>query len=467
LKPKILLVKPYGVADEIIPPISLGLLATQIRDKFDVRILDALKEKMDSAAVTRLAVSHGFNMVGFQTWTKDIHEIKTTCTKLKEVSPEIVTIVGGIHPTMVPERTLVFFGPVLDYAYQGEAEFGLKALMDLYQSGDVSAASLSKIPGLIWREGEIIHLNENCRLADLDSAGFPAWDLMPPSSYPKAPHGAFYRNFPIAPIIITRGCPFSCRYCSAKAASGGKLRSRSLNHVLDELTLLQRDFGVKEFQIEDDNFTLNNRFVEQFCDGLATRGLKFSWTFPNGIRLDTVDRALLKQMKQAGCYALNFGVESGSQRVLDMIKKGLTLEQIKEQITLAHEVGFYIGGFFIVGFPGETREEIEQTIKLSCALPLDRIGVSYFQPFPGTSFFDELVKKGEIPVDWAERHHSSLHNLTYVTETLTAQELQRLRRKMLRSFYFRPQIILNLAKQVNSLDHFYYMAKRSIRWLKA
>jgi len=467
LTPKVLLVKPFGVADEIIPPISLGLLATQIRKQYEVKVLDALKEGLDAPTVAKLAVSERFTVVGFQAWTKDIHEIKATCARIKESAPDVVTIVGGIHPTMVPERTLTFFGNVLDYAYQGEAETGFKALLDAINAGDLSPVTLGAIPGLVWREGGRIRRNENCFLSDLDSVGFPAWDLMPPASYPEAPHGAFYRNFPIAPIIITRGCPFSCTYCSAKAASGAKLRSRSLDNVLDELTILQRDFDVREIHIEDDNFTLNNRFVEQFCEGLRTRGLKFSWSFPNGIRLDTVNRPLLQLMKKAGCYALNFGVESGSQRILDMIRKGLTLEQIRKQLTLAHEEGFYIGGFFIVGFPTETKEEIEQTIKFACSLPLDRIGVSYFQPFPGTPIFHELVEKGEIQEDWAEQHHSSLHTLTYVAKTLTARELQAFRRKMLRSFYFRPRVILNMARQVNSLNHFYYMARRSIRWLRA
>ena len=467
MTPKVLLVKPFGIADEIIPPISLGLLATQIRGRYEVKVLDALKERMNATAVAELVAAEKFTVVGFQAWTKDIHEIKATCAKVKESAPDVVTIVGGIHPTMAPERTLSFFGPVLDFAYQGEAEKGLPALLELLGAGDRSAASLGSIPGLVWRDNGRTVCNENCFLTDLDSVGYPAWDLMPPASYPEAPHGAFYRNFPIAPIIITRGCPFSCRYCSAKAASGGKLRSRSLQNVLEELTSLHNEYGVREIQIEDDNFTMNKQFVRDFCESLLSRKLQFSWSFPNGIRLDMVDKPLLQLMKKAGCYALNFGVESGSQRILDMIKKGLTLEQIRRQLILAHDEGFYIGGFFIVGFPSETREEIEQTIKFACSLPLDRIGVSYFQPFPGTPLAQELVEKGEIPADWAEQHHTTLHDLTYVTPTLSAHELQSMRRKMLRSFYLRPRTFINMLRQVNSPQHLYYMAKRSIRWIKA
>lgn len=462
---KVLLVKPYSVADEIIPPISLGLLATQIRKDHEVRILDALKDQLDSVAVSKLAVAEGFNVVGFQAWTKDVYEIRTTCKLIKELSPETITIVGGIHPTMDPEGTLKFFGDCLDYAYSGEGEIGVKKLLDMLESGITRAASLSEIPGLVWRNSQDIRVNQNAFNSDLESFGFPAWDLMAPSTYPKAPHGAFYRNFPIAPIIVTRGCPFPCTFCSAKTASGGKLRTRSVEHVIDELKLLHDRFGVREFQIEDDNFTLDNSFVEQFCDKLLTQGLKMTWSFPNGVRLDTMDRQLMQLIRKAGCYALNFGVESGSQRVLDMIKKGLSLQQIKEQLILAHEEGFEIGGFFIVGFPTETKEEIEESIRFACSLPLDRIGVSYFQPFPGTPLFNELVKKGEIDSDWVYQHSTSLQSLTYVPSTLSVSELQSLRKKMLRSFYFRPKTLINMMKQIRSPSHFYYMAKRSIRWL--
>lgn len=466
MKLKVLLVKPFGVADEIIPPISLGILATQIRERHEVRILDALKERLDSEAVSNVVISEGFNVVGFQAWSKDIHEIKATCLKIKASRPEVTTIVGGIHPTMAPEGTLTFFGDSLDYAYQGEGEIGFKMFLELISSGSISVDSLAKVPGLVWRGDTEIRVNQNCLSADLDSFGFPAWDLMPPSSYPEAPHGAFFRNFPVVPMIVTRGCPYPCTFCAAKAASGGKLRSRSLGHVIDELKILYHEFGVREFQIEDDNFTLNNRFVEQFCEALLSLDLKMTWSFPNGIRLDTIDRPLLRLMRKSGCYALNFGVESGTQRVLDMIKKMTTLDQIREQLTMAHEEGFDIGGFFIVGFPTETKEEVEETIRFACSLPLDRIGVSYFQPFPGTPLFYELVEKGEIRENWADIHHTSLQSLTYVPAAITSEELRYLRKKMLRSFYFRPRTFVNMLKQVRSPKHLYYMAKRSIRWLR-
>jgi radical SAM superfamily enzyme YgiQ (UPF0313 family) len=443
----------------------MGLLATQVRNEHDVSIVDALKERMNEDAIARLVASQRVDVVGFQAWSNNIHLIKKACIKIKDVRKEAITIVGGIHPTMVAEGTLKFFGECLDYAYNGEGEKGFKMFLDNLASDNISPDSLSKIPGLVWREGSAIKVNENSFIEDLDSIGLPAWDLMPPDSYPRAPHGAFFKNFPVAPIIITRGCPFPCAFCSAPPASGRKIRSRSLESVIEELKLLKYRFGVREFHVEDDNFTLNNKLVGAFCEKLLSLDLAMSWSFPNGIRLDTIDYSLLRLMKRAGCYAINFGVESGSERILKMIKKLTTLEKTRSQLTMAKEVGFDIGGFFIIGFPSETEEEINETIVFACSLPLDRVGVSYFQPFPGTTFFNELVKKGEISEDWADHHSTSLHTLTYVPATLTSERLQHLRQKFLHSFYLQPRVFMNMLKQVRSPSHLYYMTKRAIRWL--
>jgi radical SAM superfamily enzyme YgiQ (UPF0313 family) len=464
---KILLVKPYGVADELIPPLSLGWIATQVRARHEVVILDAMKERFRARQVADLVNAESFDLVGFQAWTKDIHEIRETCELIKKTSPVVITVVGGIQPTMQPVETLNFFGASMDFAWQGEAEKGFGPFVDAVAQGVPGYSILSGIPGLVWRNGIDVMVNQNQFIDDLDAVGLPAWDLMPPNSYPKSPHGAFYRNFPLAPIVVTRGCPFPCRFCSAREASGARLRSRSIDSVLGELALLHDRFGIREFQIEDDNFTLSRDYVRAFCDRLIAQGLNMTWSFPNGVRLDTLDSDTLSLMRKAGCYALNFGVESGSPRILEQICKKSTAGQMRAQIEMAKNAGFDLGGFFIIGFPGETRDEIEETIQYANSLPLDRIGVSYFQPFPGTSFFNELVASGEISVDWGLNQHTSLHDLTYVPRTLTKPELAILRRRFLTSFYFRPKILLGMLKQVNTASHLFHMLKRSARWLKA
>ncbi|MBW1668182.1 MAG: radical SAM protein [Deltaproteobacteria bacterium] len=462
---KVLLVKPFDISDEVIPPISLGWLAAHIKDRHQVRILDALKERKKGNEIPGIVQRENIDVVGFQVWTKDIHNVKSTSIAIKSVNPKTKIIVGGCHPTVLPERTINFLGESIDFAFQGEGEVGFRLLVDALCSGD-GEGSFKEIPGLVWRDGHDIHVNKNTFIQDLDALGFPAWELMPPSTYPKAPHGAFYKNFPVAPIIVTRGCPYPCTFCSARVISGSKIRTRSVGHVIEELSMLYRKFHVREFHIEDDNFTLSRDFVENFCESLLRKEIRMTWGFPNGIRLDTMDRPLFRLMKRAGCYALNFGIESGSPRILKMIKKKLDLEQIREQLTLAKEERFEVGGFFILGFPTETREEMEETISFARSLPLDRIGVSYFQPFPGSTLYHELVNAGEIDEDWVNHHHTTLHDLTYVSSTTTVEELRRARRKLLVSFYFRLGILWGLLRQVRSHKHLYYITKRGIRWLR-
>src|SRR3989338_5232142 len=415
---KVLLVKPFGIADEIIPPVSLGLLATHIRDYHSVKILDALKEGLNGTAVAKMVKREDIDVVGFQIWTKDIHNVREISNIIKSLRPDTKIIVGGIHPTVSPEGTMRFFDKSIDFAYQGEGEIGFKLFLDAIES-DEGPVAMKKVAGVVWKEGYDIKVNNNKLNENLDSLGFPAWDMMPPSTYPKAPHGAFYRNFPITPIIITRGCPFPCTFCGAAVVSGKKIRSRTVEHAIEELKLLKTTFGVKEFQIEDDNFTLNNKYVETFCERLLELGLNLTWSFPNGIRLDTVDKNLLDLMKRAGCYAINFGIESGSPRILKMIQKQITMDEIARQLRMVSDVGLDIGAFFIIGFPTETEGEIMETMRFARELPLDRIGVSYFQPFPGTALFRELVDRGETTEDWAEQKHMALHGLTYVPKTLT------------------------------------------------
>lgn len=228
MKLKVLLVKPFGIADEIMPPISLGWLASQIRNDYDVKILDALKEKANADDIAKIVASERINVVGFQAWSKDIHTIKNACLKIKDANPEVITIVGGIHPTMVPEGTIKFFGRCLDFAYKGEGEIGFKILLDILSSHNMSSDSLAEVPGLVWRNGSAIMVNTNSFIEALDPLGFPAWDLMPPTSYPQAPHGAFYKNFPVA--LCTHSCNpgmslplyILCRSCRLRKEENGR-----------------------------------------------------------------------------------------------------------------------------------------------------------------------------------------------------------------------------------------------------
>ena len=226
---------------------------------------------------------------------------------------------------------------------------------------------------------------------------------MNPSTYSTAPHGTIVKDFPVAPVLSSRGCPYNCDYCAVNSIWKRKYRTRSIENIVDEIELLIKRYGVKEIHFEDDNLTLNRQRVIELCDEIKRRNLKFSWACPNGIRIDTLDEKLLKRMKESGCYSISFGIESGSQKVLDDVHKRLDLKIVPGVVRTARKVGIETKGFFIVGFPTDTEETIRQTVEFAKSLPLDVAAFFVCMPLPGSKLFEDWLRKVKLKaeeVDW-------------------------------------------------------------------
>lgn len=464
-KLKVLLMKPYSRADELIPPFSLGYLATAVRKNHDVDILDGIKEKLTLDGFREALKEKQPDVVGIQVFTFHMSLIGQYLDLIKKILPNAKIILGGPHPSSSPLNILDSFSKV-DWAFQGEAEIGLAKLLDLIAENKVNTENLKKIPGLIWKDKDKTIINEQIFIENLDELGMPAWDLIKPNTYPLAPHGGFFKNYPIAPIIITRGCPYSCTYCAGHLVSGKKIRSRSVANVIEEIKILHNEYGINEIHIEDDNFTFDRNRVIEFCHKLKENNLNISWTCPNGVRLDTLDKELLLIMKQAGLYSISVGVESGSEKILKDMKKNLTKEKIKEKLSLLKECGIKASGFFIIGYPTETREDIIKTIDFSRELGLKRAGFSLFKPFPGTEITQHLIEKGELKEikneDWT---HFVLADVVYTPYGFTREELVKLRKKALLHFYLRPKIIIKFISEIRNLRHLKLVLKRIYSWL--
>jgi radical SAM superfamily enzyme YgiQ (UPF0313 family) len=456
----VVLLKLNTRADEIIPPLSLGYLAASA-PRHAVSILDAQKEALDDGGIVRRLREARADVLGVQVWTKDLPQARGLLARVRRDLPGVVTVVGGVQPSVMPLETYAFFGQELDFLFAGEAEAGFPLWLDAVAAG---VEDFGHVPGLVWRRDGQAQSNPASALADLDSLAPPRWDLMPPDSYPPAPHGAFFNQFPVAPMITSRGCPFSCTFCSAPMLSGRSIRFRSLDNVFEEVELLSGRFGVRELHIEDDNFSLHKDYVLGFCERMRRLGRSLSWAFPNGVRLDTLDAEMLAAMSRAGCYALNFGIESGDDETLRRIKKKLTTAQIRERLALVRKFDFQVGGFFIIGFPWETEGHIENTIEFARSLDLDLAGFSFFQPFPGTELARELAAAGEFDMDLAS-FNTSLHTISYVPRAMTRQTLFDLRHKAMRRFYLRPRTALTILRRAKNPRHWYFIARRGWRWL--
>lgn len=468
---KVLLVKPYNLSDHIQPSLGLGYLATAIRDQHQVSILDGIKERVKPSQLVSYLQKNLPDVVGFQFYTFDQKFIKEYLRVVKEVNSRIVTLVGGPHPSALPEETMDSLAPDLDFAFKGEAEVGLPLLLEQVSGlgktrniEKLNPEALEKIPGLVWRNNHRVKINSQIFVENLDNFGFPSWDLINPQKYPPAQHGAFFKNFPIAPIITTRGCPFRCTFCAGHLISGRKTRFRSAEHVLEEIKILYHDYGIREIHIVDDNFTLNPTFVRNFCKQLIKADLKISWAVPNGIRVDTLDEELLSLMKGSGLYLISLGIESGSDRILKLMKKNLTTDMVRQKIKLARRVGLDVAGFFILGFPGETREEMERTIDFSLSLDLIRANFFTYLPFPGTESYQMLLKNGQLrKVNW---DNFSFTSAPYVPPPMTHSELRRLQKQAFIKFFFlRPRIIIRNLKGIKSFYHFKFLFRRLIRWV--
>ncbi len=402
----ILLISPKYDATIVAPHLGLGYLSSSLKKKgHKVKILDGTREEIkynpeDWELVGVTAMSNYFPEA-----CKDIEKAKSYGLK---------TIIGGAHIICDPEQSLI--DSQANYAAIGEGE----RTMDQLASG----LSPDSVEGLVyWENGKPKRSNPNLKKLieskkmyttkignqsrdfqiNIDDFGEPDWDSINPASYPKKmPHGMIYKSLPLAPIITTRGCPYSCIYCSAPITAGKRMRYRDPVKVVDGIDMLIKKYGVKEIQIEDDNFTLKRKHVIAVCEEIIKRKIKIDWCLPNGVRIDKLDPEMLRLMKKSGCYQMSLGIESANQRILDLIKKRLNKDLVKNVVNEVKKAGIQAVGFFIVGFPTETKKEIKETIDFASSLNLDRANFTKAVPLPGTELYNmwiELYGKNKN-IDW-------------------------------------------------------------------
>ena len=460
--PKIMLFLPSASAHYVTPPIGLGYLAAALKKAGfeEVAILDGQKENLSFSELEQRLINDKPDVIGVQIFSLGYSTARAAIGLVRRLLPETIIIVGGPHVTATADRVLADLTEA-DYGFIGEAEPGLPLLLQkLFRGREVP---VKDIPGLIYRhEGKVV-VNPRGLVLDLDSLGFPAWECMPPNTYPDAPQGAFYERFPIAPILTSRGCPFDCTFCGSPVNMTKRYRERSIPNVLAEIEMLQQKYGIREIHVIDDMFSLHKQRVLDFCGGLLARKIDISYTFPNGLRLDTLDKEILTLMKKTGAYAFTVGIESGSERILKLMKKKLTLELIREKVELIRDCNLEPSGFFIVGFQGETREDIEATIQFAKSLPLKRAHFSNYLPLPGTESTNELIRTGEIQAgNWDELAY---YKVPYSPKGISKTELKSYQRKAFLGFYLRPHIILKMFSELRSFHHLRSIVFRAIDYL--
>jgi radical SAM superfamily enzyme YgiQ (UPF0313 family) len=443
----------------LIPNHGLGYLATALKlTEHQPIIVDCIRDHIDPAQFLSRVNQEKVSVVGIQVYTFDLEILDTYIQPLKEAG--VTVIAGGPHPSADPIHFMTHFAGV-DYCFQGEAERTLPLLLDhISEFGSQGSLDhLASIPGLYFRRDGGIEGSPPEFFENLDALGFPDWEQISPLTYPIAPQGTFTKRLPYAPIIVTRGCPYPCTFCAGKLVSGRKIRTRSVKHVISELKYLVDTFGIREFHIQDDNFTHNREYVIDFCARLVRANLDLSWACPNGIRLDSLDEEMLIAMDKAGCYSVAVGIESGTQRVLDLMKKRSSIADIISKIKLVRRTtNWHITGFFILGYPGETEVEMKTTIRFARSLPLDKANFGILMPLPGTEATDAAITMGWNPDRDLQR--MSEYRSPFTPDGISPAKFRWLFRWAFISFYARPKIVFRFIRQIHTLDQVKILVRR-------
>jgi len=429
---RVALVRPSYYTHLITPPLGIGYVAGYLRSAgVDCALVDGLNRGLDTEA---LADACGdADLVGISCLTDFLAETAELTSALKARGKRVV--IGGPHASALPRETLAETGA--DFVIAGEGEQTMAEL-----AAYLEAREQGPPPPGVWTEGDTAFRPREL-IAELDSLPFPDWEQMDPRTYKHAPHGGLIKNFPVAPMTSTRGCPFDCSFCASPTLWGRRIRFRSPGNVVDEIEYLVRDFGVKEVHFEDDNFTLRADHAQGVCDEILRRGIRISWALPNGIRVDAVTPELLKLMHKSGCYYTAFGVESGSPEILKNVNKRTDLAKIEQAVHWANDAGIMTQGFFIFGLPGETAGTIEETIEFAKRIPLDRGQFLLLDVLPGSRLWDEL--RDEIQADSRVR---SYQEAMWIPPTVDEATLRSAPARAFRRFFFRPKQMLKLLRFV-------------------
>lgn len=411
-------------------PLGLGYLAAVLeKNKHKVDVIDCQASHLTYEDFRNEISKRKPDMVGLTSTTLTYKSALEVIRISKQVHPNCITVIGGCHVSFWDKNALKEC-PELDFVVRKEGEITIVEVVERLEAGK----DLDRVLGVTYRKGEEIVQNpDRPYIKDLDSLPFPSHNLWPLESLRK------YGNI-IFPLMTSRGCVYWCEFCSAVRMFGRGYRMRSAKNVVDEIDYIHKTYGAENFTFYDDAFTVDQPRVEEICRLLHERKLKVKWDC--GTRVDMVTRDLLQKMKDAGCIAVWFGVEAGSQEVLDEMGKGFTATRTKEAFKMAQEIGLMTIASVVLGFPGETRETAMKTVNFIKEINPDDVGYYIATPYPGTPMAEQVKKNGWLRVTDFDKYDTATP--IFELPTLSMKELVKIREDAFHSFYLRPTYILRM-----------------------
>ena len=436
--------KVYGMKiPQIYPPLGLLHIGTVLKELgHNVKLLDIDVDEVVPRTFQETLSRFRPRIVGITSVTPTIKDALRWARQTKAHDASIQVIFGGIHATIAP----------LDLAREKDVDFvvageGERTIAELVARLEETGGAFSDIKGILYKHGDdVIRTEPRGLIEDLDEIGFPDRSLLK-SLESYVPPDAL--RTPVATIMTSRGCPGDCTFCCTKLIFSRRVRLRSVDNILREIDHLVNSYRVKEIHIADDTFTVHKKRVIDLCRGIRERGYDLQFEFNNGLRADFIDEDILEAFKSIHVRNLGFGVESGSEEVLKIAKKNISLDTVRRAYALARKFGFETWAFFIIGLPGENAGTVKQTIKLARELDPDFAKFLILKPFPGSEVFEYLSQRNLIEsydYDNYGLYTPPVHHLPEMSK----EDMVRWQKRAYVRFYLRPGKVMSHVLRIRS-----------------
>ena len=444
------------VTTSLTPPVGLAYIASVfIENNIEVKVVASDAEGLDVDRTVSKILEYSPDIVGFSISTPALNNSLKIIRQIKERKPDIIILSGGPHPTLFPDD---FIKSKTDFVVRGEGENTVSEFCGYLKGSN----TLDSIKGFSYVKNGIITHNPDRELIEyLDSLPLPTWDLFPLSTFKSD----FRKNKFTLPLVTSRGCPSQCTFCY-KGIFGNRFRVNSPERIIKELEILIDKFKIEEFAIIDDNFTADAKRAAMTCDLMIAKNISIPWTLPAGIRVTSVTKELMDKLRSAGCYRVAFGIESGNQEILNSVKKGISLEQVRKAVKVTKGSGIEVIGYFMIGNLEETEETINQTITFAVELDPDYAQFTKAIPYPGTAMYTQLKNEKRLKSDtWDTYDYFLKKQQLFNHKNLSDDVIDAKITQAYKAFYYRPKYILNYLKKIGSIRDVINLAKNTFKFL--
>jgi magnesium-protoporphyrin IX monomethyl ester (oxidative) cyclase len=427
-------------------PAGLGSLAAVLEKEYDVRIVDSSMEGYSNEVLQDNGLTcYGLSdddyreiykefkpdIVGISCLFSSLHSQMVRAARLaKEVDPGVITVVGGPHPSALPG--LILKDSAIDFCVLGEGEIPFAELLQYLRSGK----DPSGVEGVAGKKGDNIYINHHIRrIADLDTLPFQAWHLLDMERYFNIDSiqglrmdGKSKKSLRLIQVSTSRGCPFSCTYCGKNAVWGKNIHFMGVSRIMEMIEMLLDKYQVERLAFQDDNLTVNRKRAMELFKKMAKRNWPVTWEAHNGLAYVTLDEEMIDLMAESGCISFTLAVESGSKEVLKKVCKKVDLDRVVELAEHARSIGLDVRAFYIVGFPGETREQIEATRAHMRRMPASVSAMAIYTPLPGSPLYGDLENQGILNSDTMDFEKLTFGAYDVQLSEVPVSELQRIRK---------------------------------------